>query len=173
MSKIISKYFIASIVFVCVIVLGAANIQSAPKSPAKEVKQTVNGKSITIKYGSPSVRGREIWGKLVPYSEVWRTGANEATTFEVSADVVIEGQNLPKGIYSFFTIPTPTEWTLIFNSGEKMWGTGGYSEKKDVLRVKVTPSKASQFTEAFTINVDANGNTSLVWENLSVPFSIK
>ncbi|RMG72406.1 MAG: DUF2911 domain-containing protein, partial [Bacteroidetes bacterium] len=92
---------------------------------------------ITINYGSPAAKGRTLWGDLVPYGAVWRTGANEATTFTVSQDVTIEGQTLPAGTYSLFTIPGESDWTIIFNKTAEQWGAYEYDEAADALRVKV------------------------------------
>lgn len=92
----------------------ACNGQGKRLSPAKKEVGTVNGKKITINYSSPSKRKRKIFGGLVPYGKVWRTGANEATTFEVSKDLMVQGKKLPKGKYGLFTIPGEKEWTIIF-----------------------------------------------------------
>ncbi|MEZ4847469.1 MAG: DUF2911 domain-containing protein [Bacteroidia bacterium] len=108
-------------------------------SPKKELKTTMSGADITIVYGSPSVKERTIWGELVPYGEVWRTGANEATTFETSAPISIGGQTLAAGKYGFFTVPDENDWTLIFNEVSDQWGAYNYDAGKDVMRVKVVP----------------------------------
>ena len=105
-------------------------------SPAKTAEGLVNGATITIHYSSPAVKGRTIWGDLVPFGKVWRAGANEATTFETNKDIKVEGKDLPAGKYSFFIIPGETQSTFIFNSETGQWGTN-YDESKDVLRVQV------------------------------------
>ncbi len=104
-----------------------------------EVKQTVGPTTITVDYSRPGVKGRVIWGKLVPYDQVWRAGANEATTVTFSTDVTINGQKLPAGSYSFFILPTEKDWTFIFNSEPKQWGAFSYNKDKDVLKVQVKP----------------------------------
>jgi hypothetical protein len=109
---------------------------------------------------------------LVPYGEVWRTGANEATTIEFSADVTVQGKALAKGVYSLFTIPGETEWTIIINKDPKQWGAYTYKAENDVLRVKAKPSEHAM-TEKFTIGVSATGQVTLDWDKTSVSFYVK
>ncbi len=145
------KMFLAAAILFMAVPLAAQQAQ-APKmltprvSPKASLKQTVGLTDITITYSRPGVKGRKIWGGLVPYGKVWRTGANEATTFEVSDDVTIDGKPLPKGIYSLHTIPGPDQWTIIFNKVANQWGSFNYDESKDALRVTAVPQKAP-FTE--------------------------
>jgi hypothetical protein len=141
-------------------------------SPPKVYETTAGGGKISIHYNAPSVKGREIWGKLVPYKKIWRTGANEATTFESDVDLLIEGQLLPKGKYALFTIPDKTEWTIIFHSNVNQWGVYEYKEEGDVLRVKVKPLQSTSFQEQLLFTSVPDG-IAIVWENLSVPFTIK
>lgn len=143
--------------------------KSTRPSPPMEAKGTYNDVQVTINYSSPSVKGRKIWGDLVPYGKVWRTGANEATTFETNKDLKIQGLTLPAGKYGLFTIPGEKEWTWIFNSVWEQWGAYKYDESKDVLRVKSTPQPSPVFHEQMTFHVD-KGQVSLYWENLSVSF---
>ena len=140
-------------------------------SPRDSVSGVVNGDSITINYGSPSVKNRVIWGKLVPYDTVWRAGANEATTFTTSKAIMVEGKKLPAGKYGFFVKPTSTKWAIIFNSVPKQWGAFKYDSTKDVLRVMVTP-KANPLTERLVYTVDATG-FNITWEKLTVPVMVK
>jgi len=141
-------------------------------SPPAKASQTIGEATVTIKYSQPSVKGRTIWGELVPYDKVWRTGANEATIFETSADVTIEGQPLEAGKYSLFTIPGKEEWTIIFNRQTGQWGTQ-YNEAEDALRVKVKPAKAPAMTEMLTFDISEKGKVSLMWENMMVNFKVK
>lgn len=141
-------------------------------SPADSVSGKVGKANITIKYGSPSVRERKIWGSLVPYGQVWRAGANKATTFTTDKAIKVEGQTLAAGTYSFFTIPTESEWTIIFNKTADQWGAYKYDEKEDALRVKVKPVKAPAMSERLTYALNSNGIT-LTWENVTVPVKIK
>jgi hypothetical protein len=142
-------------------------------SPRKEMTATVDGVSVTVNYGSPSVKGRTIWGDLVPYDKVWRAGANEATTIEVSKDVNIEGQTLPAGKYAFFTIPGENDWTLIFNEDATLWGAYEYDENKDVMRVKVVPTTTEAMSETMEFSVQEGGQVVLSWDKLQVPFAVK
>jgi len=143
----------------------------ARTSPPAKVTGTVAGSSITIDYSQPSVKGRKIWGGLVPYNEVWRTGANEATTFETSKDVKIEGMLLPAGKYALFTIPGETEWTIIFNKTWDQWGAYNYDKKADKLRVKVKPSKSATLTEQLTFTIEGD-KAVMKWEYVEVGFKI-
>jgi hypothetical protein len=145
-------------------------------SQGATVKQTIGLNDVTIVYSRPGVKGRKIWGGLVPYGSVWRTGANSATTIQVSEDVLVEGQPLPAGTYSLHTIPGEKEWTLIFNKDANQWGSYSYDPAKDAVRVKVAPIPGQaqewmQFRfEDLTIN---SARVVLAWENLQVPFTLK
>jgi len=141
-------------------------------SPRAQATATVKGKTITIDYGQPSVKGREIWGKLVPYGQVWRTGANESTTIEFSADVKLQGQAVPKGKYALFTIPGEKEWTIIINKGIK-WGAYTYKQDEDVLRVMVPVKMVATSTEKMTFSVSKKGVVSLMWDKAQVDFKVK
>ena len=152
--------------------LSAQDDKSKRPSPPATATATVNGKTITIDYSQPSVKGRKVWGGLVSYGEVWRTGANETTTIEVSADVEIEGQKLAKGKYALFTIPGEKEWVIVINKGIA-WGAYDYKAADDVLRATVTPKTSAAFHEKFTIETSAEGVVSLLWENLQVSFKVK
>lgn len=142
-----------------------------PSPPAK-VSEEIGDATVTIDYSQPAVKGRTVWGELVPYGKVWRTGANEATTFEVSQDVEIEGQTLPAGKYALFTIPAEDEWTIIFNKETNQWGSGNYDESKDALRVKVKPEKSDEMHERLTFEIENDGEVEFMWENLEVEFSV-
>src|SRR6266481_3621677 len=115
--------------------LAAQNDLNLPDvSQAAEVKQQIALTDITIKYHRPLVNGRKIWGGLVPFDQVWRAGANENTTIEVSDPVAIEGKPLPKGIYGLHMIPTSDSWTIIFSKAADSWGSYTYSQAEDALR---------------------------------------
>ncbi len=152
--------------------LQAQDDKSKRPSPPAEVKQMVEQTTVQINYSQPAVKEREVWGGLVPYGKIWRTGANEATTFEVSDDVKIEGQSLPAGKYALFTIPDKEEWTIIFNSEAGQWGAYNYDVDKDVLRVKVKPVKSPKFMERMTFDISKKGKVSLMWENIEVAFNV-
>ena len=105
-------------------------------SPKAEVMQVVGLTKVTISYSRPGVKGRKIWGALVPYDKVWRAGADEATKITFSTDVIIEGKKLSAGSYSFFVIPTKKEWTIIFNKVADQWGAFTYNEAEDAIAIK-------------------------------------
>jgi len=144
-------------------------------SPKATVSQTVGLTDVTITYCRPGVKGRAIWGGLVPYDQVWRTGANEATTITFSDDVTVDGTKLPAGTYGLFTIPGTDAWTVIFNKGAKQWGAYEYKQADDVLRIKVTPHP-DEFRELLTMwfpTVSTEAATvAICWEKLAVSFTI-
>jgi hypothetical protein len=148
-----------------------SNAQEKSASPPATAEGTIDGVKVTINYSQPSAKGRKIMGGLVPYGQVWRTGANAATTFEVSANVKIEGKELPKGKYALFTIPGETEWTIIISKNPKQSGAFDYTDKEDALRVNVKPSKTPSMVETFNIAVEKDQVT-MKWENTQVSFKI-
>lgn len=164
----------AMCLFVCAfLVSSAAFSQSKPiPSPRDSVSGEVAGSHIKIWYGSPSVKGRKIFGGLEPYGKVYRAGANEATTFTTSKDITVEGKRLPAGTYAFFVIPTEKgPWTVIFNKTAKQWGAFKYDESKDELRVMVMPKKIS-LQERLVYKINKHG-FSMDWDTVSIPVSIK
>jgi hypothetical protein len=148
-----------------------ANAQEKPMSPAEKATGIVNGAKIEINYGSPSVRARKIWGELVPFGEVWRAGANEATTFETDKAITVEGSLLPAGKYSFFIIPNKDECIIVFNKEAKQWGAYKYNDKMDQLRVKIKPKSAGIFIEKLVYKINTT-NVELIWENWIIDFKI-
>jgi len=136
--------------------MSVAAIAQQKSSPAKTAEGTVKGSKITISYSSPAVKGRTIWGDLVPLGQVWRAGADDATTFETSKDIKIQGQTLPAGKYSFFIIPGETSSTFIFNKEAKQWGAYKYDESKDALRVNVTSNQTQTLEENLVYEVKAD-----------------
>ena len=153
-----------------------AQVELPRLSPNASVSQTVGYTNITINYCCPFVHGRKIWGALVPFGQVWRTGANEATTIQFTTDVTIEGNKVPAGKYSFFTIPTENEWTIIINKVDKQWGAYNYKQEDDLLRFKVKPEQSS-FTEnlcySFNNISDAAASIVIKWENLQFSFKVE
>lgn len=152
--------------------VNAQDDKSKRPSPPANVSEKIGNTTVTIDYSQPAVKGRTIWGELVPYGKVWRTGANEATTFEVSNDVKVEGQTLPSGKYALFTIPEKDKWTIIFNSVPDQWGAFNYDPTKDVLKVMADPKKSPESMERMTFKINKNGTVSLSWENLEVDFTV-
>ena len=135
-----------------------------------KLEGTIEGVNVTMEYGRPKVKGRIIWGGLVPYDKIWRSGANEATTFTIDKNITVEDKNLAAGTYGLFTIPGKEEWTIIFNKVADQWGSMRYDEGQDVLRVKVKPA-AAEHMEEMTFLIEGN-KVVLRWEKLSVPFEI-
>jgi len=144
-----------------------------PASPAMTATGKIKDANITIAYSSPSVKERKVWGELVPYNKVWRAGANDATTFETSKDITVQGKKLPAGKYSFFLIPKESgTWTAVFNKEPKQWGAYKYEESKDALRVDVRTKPLSATQETLMYKVNSNGFT-MDWDKVSVPVEIK
>jgi hypothetical protein len=171
-----SSFAIASASLAMAGATAALAVEYPRVSPKAVVSQVVGVTDVTINYCRPSVRGRAIWGSLVPFDKVWRTGANEATTITLGDDVTVEGTKLPAGTYGLFTIPGRDEWTIVFNKGAKQWGAYSYNAADDVLRVKVKP-QAADFTELVTFsfpNVSAtSAEVALTWEKVRVAFTLK
>jgi hypothetical protein len=187
--------------FLCIATVVTNAQLSLPRPSQKAiVMQRVGLTDITITYSRPAVKGRKVWGDppqdsyaqgettldnqykrpegmpLAPYGHVWRTGANEATQFVITDDVMINGQKLPAGSYSLHTIPGKDEWTIIFNSDAGQWGSFSYDQKKDVLRVKAKPEweKTSQELLQYTFDPvgDDSATVNVRWEKLRLPFTI-
>ena len=177
-----------------------AQLRLPRPSPKATVMQTVGVTDVSITYSRPGVKGRKIWGDppagapagsatlddgrarpadavIVPYGRVWRTGANEATLFRVTDDVLVNGQPLAAGSYSLHTIPGRDEWTIIFNKDDGQWGSFQYDEKKDALRVKAKPQPAADAQEWLAFQIDPAGDNAarvqLRWEKLTVPFTVE
>lgn len=153
----------------------AQQLKSPAPSPKASWTQTVGITDITMNYSRPGVKGRTIWGDLVPYDKVWRAGANSATTFQVSDDVTVNGQKLAKGTYSVHMIPGKDEWTVIFNSVADQWGSYSYDEAKDAFRLKVKP-QAADFREWMGFEVTGmttdTATIALRWDKVAVPFTV-
>ena len=144
-----------------------------PSPPASTTATIASGTNVTVNYSQPAVKGRNVWaGDLAPYGKVWRTGANDATTFEVSKDVMINGKALKAGKYALFSIPGEKEWTIIFNKTAKQWGAYSYKEADDVLRV-TAKSESAPMTERFTIKAENSGMVALMWDQIKVGFTVK
>jgi hypothetical protein len=144
-------------------------------SQGAKITQVIGLSDVTISYHRPGVKGREIWGKLLPYGEIWRAGANEPTLFTLSDEVMIEGKKLNAGTYRFVTIPGPKEWTVIFNSEVKNWGTV-YEPQYDTLRFTVTPETGPQeewLSYSFTDLTPSSARVVLAWEKMRIGFKIE
>jgi hypothetical protein len=156
--------------------LARADLDLPRPSPFAKVSQVVGLTEITVDYSSPAVRGRKIWGGLVPYDQMWRAGANTATKVAFSKDVTFAGKPVPAGTYAFFVIPGKSEWTVILNKKADQPGTGrDYKADQDLLRVQVKP-KAAPFRERLAYEItdftDDKATLSLQWEKLQLPIPI-
>ena len=140
-----------------------------------KISQRIGITDITINYHRPLVKGRKIWGGIVPYGQVWRAGANENTTIEFTDPVTIEGKALPKGVYGLHMLPTENEWTVIFSKTSTAWGSFTYKEADDALRVTVKPQNA-EMKEALAYDIDSvtpdSAVVTLRWEKVAVPFKV-
>jgi hypothetical protein len=155
---------------------GYAQIELPQRSPLASIHQKIGITDVTITYSRPSVNERRIWGELVPYDKIWRTGANKATSIEFSTDVKVQGNEIKAGKYALFTIPSETEWTLIFNGNPEQWGTYNYKEEEDVLRIKVRPEE-NHYHEQMIFNFSfvnkVSSNVILAWKNLKIQFNVE
>ncbi len=193
----------AALFVLCFAVSASAQVVVPQPSQKASVMQRIGVTDITITYFRPGVKGRKIWGDplpeqaaaakgeatldnqnqrpkdaaIVPYGHVWRTGANDATTFVVTDDVLINGQKLAAGTYSLHTIPTKDEWTIVFNGTANQWGSFNYDASKDTLRVKAKPSTVSENQEWLAFSFDPvsedSAQVNIRWEKISVPFTVK
>lgn len=149
--------------------LTTAQLRLPQPSPGASVMQTIGVTDITINYSRPALKGRDVFGTVVPYGQLWRTGANGATKFTATTDVMVEGQKLPAGSYSIFSIPTQSEWTLIFNKNTTA-STDQYKQEEDALRVKIKPSmtgeKLENFVIGFTDMTDSTARMNIMWANV-------
>jgi len=146
-------------------------------SPTSKIIQEFSTSSIEISYSRPAIRGRKIFGGLVAYNEVWRTGANAATKVKFGEDVSISGFDLKAGEYALYTVPGEAEWEIIFNKGTGNWGASGYDKADDVARFKVKPKTMDKKVQSFTININNitfnSCNIELAWENTRVVLPVK
>lgn len=155
-------------------VLAQLNLPNA--SPDAEFKQQVGFTEIEVKYSRPSARNRVVFGQLVPFGELWRTGAHDATTVRFSDAVKLNGNEIPAGTYTLFTIPRENEWTIVINKATEMHGTSDYTEEQDLVRFSATSEKSSRYYETFTIEINDFGKNDaaliMTWENTVVRVTI-
>ena len=151
--------------------IGFSFSQKKRVSPKETTNGEINGVEVSINYCAPSVKGRKIWGELVPYDKIWRAGANEATTIEFGKDISIQNNKLPAGKYSFFVIPNKEKCTLIFNNDFKQWGSYNYSMDKDQLRIDVRPILNSKSIEKLVYEI-SDKTIHLKWSNWIISFDI-
>ncbi len=165
--------------FLFIIQFGSAQLRHPKVSPAATIEQEVGLSKITISYSRPAVRGREIFGELVPYGRIWRVGANESTKVTVDADVVIKDNTLEKGTYALYAFPSKEQWQIIFHKNISHWGDGRkkYNPEEDVFRIQVIPQREAKFHENLSIYFDklTHDSTNLIihWANTSVTIPIQ
>lgn len=157
--------------FACTVLLTTssfAQMGKAVPSPSETATASLNGKSVTVKYGAPSMRGRKIMGELVPYDKVWRTGANESTSFVTDTNLKIGGAPVPAGTYTLYTLPSSGQWLLIVNKQTGQWGTN-YDQSQDLARIPMKSAKLPSPQERMSISFEnTHGNSSelhIKWEN--------
>ena len=178
MKLIRTELFAASLVLIAFAFAAQAqnDLNLPDASQAATIKQRIALTDVTIDYHRPLVNGRKIWGALVPYGQVWRAGANENTTFEITDPVTIEGQALAKGTYGLHMIPTADTWTIIFSKTNTGWGSYSYKPDEDVLRVTVKPRALTDNEEALEYEFEdlkpTSATVTLKWEKVAVPFKI-
>jgi hypothetical protein len=195
--------FFAVLFVLCFAVSASAQVVTPRPSQKASVMQRIGATDVTITYSRPGVKGRKIWGDplpeqtasvkgeatldnqnvrpknavIVPYGHVWRTGADDATMFVITDEVLINGQKLAGGSYSLHTIPGKDEWTIVFNGTSNQWGSFNYDPAKDTLRVKAKPAWVNENQEWLAFNFDPVGEDSaqvnIRWEKISVPFTVK
>jgi Protein of unknown function (DUF2911) len=163
---------------ICVISSAQQDKSKRPSPPAEAQCKFPDGKTIAVNYSSPRMKNRKIFGDLVPYGEVWRTGANEATSFVTNANLTVEGKDVPPGSYTIFTVPAQDKWTLIINKHTGEWGIPYKYESEELARVNMQVSSTPAPVENFTIRFDQSGGTcnlQMGWESsqASVNFSEK
>lgn len=173
---------LATMTGLATLALAGAALAQAPQmqlprpSPGASVSQTVGVTEITVRYSRPGVKERKIWGGLVPYGEVWRTGANENTTVTFSTPVRLGGTELPAGTYGLQTIPTEKEWTVILSKDADLWGAFNYKPENDAVRFQATPRPAEHQERmgfAFEDVTDTSAKIVLRWEKIAVPFTVE
>lgn len=167
----------------CGFILATGALAQAPKvdfpqaSPSCTLKQRVGLTDVEIDYSRPGVKGRDIFGGMIPYGKVWRTGANKATKIVFSTPVKLNGTAIPAGTYALMTIPDKNEWTIIINKGADQWGAYKYDEKTDLVRFKATPIAIDRSIETFSIDLsdlrDESATLKLVWDKTVVPIKLE
>jgi len=174
------KKIITLLSFACITVLGSAQVTMPQMSPLLKETQTIGLTEFALEFSRPGARDRDIFGDLVPFGELWRTGANASTKISFDDDIVFGGLPVSAGTYALYTIPNKSEWTVILSSNTSHWGTGGdeYKPEEEVVRFKIAPSKQRDYTETFTIDfedikVDGSATLRLAWEKTEILIPVK
>ncbi len=173
-----SKFYFAFVIMLLASIASfSQQIQMPQASPSSKISQQFGLSVVTVDYSRPSARGRKIFGELVPYGQIWRTGANSATRLNFSTEVSINGQKVPAGTYALYAIPEKSQWTLILSKNTELWGAIGYNPAEDQLRFQAEATKSGKKYETFEFgfnNVTDNSVVaSLKWENTQVDFKIE
>jgi hypothetical protein len=167
---------IATLALAGVALVARQDKSSRPSPPAKAECKLSDGKTIAIDYSSPRAKGRKIFGGLVPYGQIWRAGANEATTFATSSDITVGGRAVPAGKYTIFTVPAEDKWTLVISKKTGEWGTAYPGPDNDLARIDMKVAKTPSSVENFTIALDPAGNgctLKMEWETTRASVDIK
>src|SRR5277367_61699 len=164
--------FLTSLLLTLTALVSAQDKGKRPSPPAQAQCKFSDGKTITVNYSSPRAKGRKIFGDLVPYGEVWRTGANEATTFVTDANLNVGGKDVPAGNYTIFTVPNADKWTLIINKKTGEWGIPYKYEADELARADMKVSQTASAVENFTIAFDQACSLTISWENTQASVKI-
>jgi hypothetical protein len=163
----ISSAVVVVLIAAAIFVRAQEDKSKRPSPPATAKCELAGGKSITVDYSSPRLKGRHVGGEVAPYGGVWRTGANEATTFVTTADLTVGGKHVPAGSYTLFTVPGKDKWTLVISKKTGEWGTDYPGEKEDLARIDMKAGTSSTPVENFTISFEKSGkgcNLKLAWD---------
>jgi hypothetical protein len=167
--------FLTSLLLTFTVLAACQDKSKRPSPPAEAQCKFSDGKTVTVDYSSPRTKGRKIFGELVPYGQVWRTGANEATTFVTDTNLSVDGKDVPAGTYTIFTVPNADRWTLIINKKTGEWGIPYKYEGDELARVDMKVSQTPSPVENFTIGFDQKGNCctlNIMWENTKASVDI-
>lgn len=173
---IIGGVLLATVALASVALLARQDKSSRPSPPAKAECKLADGKTVTIDYSSPRAKGRKIFGGLVPYGQVWRAGANEATSLVTTSDISVGGTAVPAGKYTIFTVPAEDKWTLVISKKTGEWGTAYPGPDNDLARIDMKVSKTSAPVENFTIAFDHSGSACTLrmeWETTRASAEVK
>jgi hypothetical protein len=173
---VIGAAFVVTFALAGIVIRAQQDKASRPSPPAKAECKLSGGKTVTIDYSSPRAKGRKIMGGLVPYGQVWRAGANEATALTVSSDITVGGTAVPAGKYTVFTVPAEDKWSLVISKKTGEWGTAYPGPDNDLARIDMKVSKTSAPVENFTIAFDEKGGSCtlrLEWENTRASVDVK
>jgi hypothetical protein len=174
--SIMKKSFII-LVFILLTFESYSQLNFPNSSPDGHIKQEIGFVELEINYSRPGAKGRKIFGELVPFGALWRTGAHDATTIRFSEDVQLNDNLIPAGEYSLFTIPNDNEWIIVLNKETEMHGTAGYNEENDLIRFSVVPQKSARYYESFTIEINDiikdEAGLYIIWENTEVKLNIR